>query len=219
MPAAYVDLQPGTRIKVSPPGDPLGPSYEATVRSVMPNGLRLAMPRRAQEVLAVQAGDHLTMFTTLQGRVYRFSVDVRLSEVDNDSFVIDPPQEAERTERRHFYRLVTRIAPRHTARLDDSGREVQVLRTVILDLSGGGALLQTREFIPAGSRLRLVFELDGDPLEMDVAALVLNVMRPSPHAQHYRVHCQFLEPDQSEIERLVRYVYRQQAELRRRGVI
>ena len=215
----YVDLQPGTRIKVSPPGDPLGAAYEATVRSVMPNALRLGMPRREKDVMEVHPGDHLTMFTTIHGRVYRFAVDVRLAEVEHDSFVIDPPQEAERTERRQFYRLVTRIVPRRASRLDDGGKEVQPLQAVILDISGGGALLQAREFVPAGSRLRLVFELEGDPLEMDIAALVLNTSRPATTAQHYRVHCQFLEPNQSEIERLVRYVYRQQAELRRRGVI
>ncbi len=217
--AGYVDLQPGTRIKVSPPGDPLGAAYESVVRAVMPNALRLGMPRREQEVLEVQPGDHLTMFTVLHGRVYRFGVSVRLSEVDTDSFVVDPPLEAERTERRQFYRLVTRIVPRRTARLDDAGKEVQPIQSVILDLSGGGVMLQTREFVPAGCRLRIVFELEGDPLEMDIAALVLNTNRPASNAQHYRVHCQFLEPNQSEIERLVRFVYRQQAELRRRGVI
>lgn len=215
----YVDLQPGTRIKVSPPGDPMGAAFDTTVRSVLPNMLRLDMPRRDAEVLDVSPGDHLTMFTTVHGRVYRFAVDVRMAEVDTESFVIDTPREAERTERRQFYRLVTRINPRLATRLDDGGNEVQRLQIVILDLSGGGALLQCREFVPAGSRLRLVFELEGDPLEMDIAALVLSTGRPSTNAQHYRLHCQFLEPNQSEIERLVRYVYRQQAELRRRGVI
>lgn len=216
---AYVDLQPGTRIKVSPPGDPLGSAYEATVRSVMPGGLRLGLPRRDQDVLEVKPGDHLTMFTVLQGRVYRFAANVRMAEVDSDSFVVDPPLEAERTERRQFYRLVTRIVPRRAGRLDDAGKEVQQLQSVILDLSGGGVLLQTREFVPVGSRLRLVFEMEGDPLEMDIAALVLSSTRPATNAQHYRLHCQFLEPNQNEIERLVRFVYRQQAELRRKGVI
>lgn len=217
--AAFVDLEPGVRLKVSPPGDPLGAAFEAAVRSVMPNGLRLGMPRREQEVMEVQPGDHLTMFTVVHERVYRFSIQVRMVEVENDSFVIDLPREAEKTERRQFYRLVTRITPRRASRLDDAGNEVQPLQIVILDLSGGGALLQSREFVPQGARLRLVFELEGEPLEMDIAALVLSVVRPSMNAQHYRVHTQFLEPNRLEIERLVRFVYRQQAEMRRKGVI
>lgn len=214
----FIDLLPGTRVKVSSPGDPLGAAYEATVRSVMPSSVRLGMPRLEGETLEVEAGDTVTMFTTLYGRVYRFSANVRLIEVDNDSFIIDTPREAERTERRQFYRLVTRIVPRRAAVLDDEGSEVASLRAVILDISGGGALLQSAEEVAVGSRLRLVFELEGDPVEMDIASLVLSVYRP-PTQQQFRVHCQFLEPNRSEIERLVRYVYRLQAELRRRGVI
>ena len=216
---AYVDLQPGTRIKVSPPGDPLGVSYEATVRSVLPSQLRLGLPRRDGEVLEVSPGDQLTMFTTLHGRVLRFKANIRLVEVENDSFFIETPREAEQTERREFYRLPVRIVPRRAAILDDTGDEVQPVQVVILDLSGGGAMLQSREFVAAGARLRLVFELEGDPLDMDLATLVLSCSRPQSNAQHYRLHCQFLEPNRFELERLIRYVYRQQAELRRKGVI
>lgn len=216
---AYVDLQPGTRLKVSPPGDPLGVSYEATVRAILPSQLRLGLPRRDREVLVVEPGEQLTMFTTVHGRVFRFNTSVHMVELATDSFFIDTPREAEKTERREFYRLPVRIAPRIVARLDDAGREAQQLQAVILDLGGGGILLQCREFVAAGTRLRLVFEIDGDPFEMDIAALVLSCSRPVASAQHYRLHCQFLEPNRSERERLVRFVYRQQAEMRRKGVI
>lgn len=216
---AYVDLQPGIRITVSPPGDPFGASYEATVRAVLPSQLRLGLPRRDREVLEVSPGEQLTMFTTEHGHVFRFSASVRLVEVENDSFFIDLPREAEKTERRNFYRLPVRIEPRLAVRLDDAGNEVQPLQTVILDLGGGGSMLQCREFVAAGTRLRLVFELEGDPFDMDIAALVLSCSRPTSNAQHYRLHCQFLEPDRQDVERLVRYIYRQQAALRRKGVI
>src|SRR3546814_2944271 len=70
---------------------------------------------------------------------------VRLVEVDNDSFVIDTPREAEQTERRAFYRLPVRIVPRFVARLDDAGNEVQAVQAVILDLSGGIGRASGRE--------------------------------------------------------------------------
>lgn len=216
---AYVDLEPGDRLMVSPPGDPLGPAYEAAVRAILPSMLRLAMPRRDGVLLPVAPGDELAMFTLAHGRVFRFSASVRLVEEENDCFFIDTPRSAERTERREFFRLVTRIPARSAWRLDDAGEQVQELHCVILDLSGGGALLQSREFVPGGSRLRLVFGLEGDPFDMDIGALVLSCVRPSTRARHYQLHCQFMDPSHQDIERLVRYVYRQQAELRRKGVI
>lgn len=215
---AFFDLQPGTRINVSPPGDPFGVSFETTIRAVLPSQLRLGLPRRDREVLEVQPGQTLTMFTMVHGRVFRFQANVRLVEVANDSFFIDMPREAEKTERREFYRLTCRIVPKLAARLDEEAG-VQPLQAVILDISGGGVLLQCRELVGAGTRLRLVFELEGDPFDMDIVTLVLSCDRPSSSAQSYRLHCQFLEPDRADRERLIRYVYRQQAELRRRGVI
>lgn len=217
--SAYVDIEPGMSLKVSPPGDPLGVAYESTVRSVVSSGLRLGLPHRDGVSMEIEPGDRLMMFAIVRGRVYRFQAQVRLVEVDEDVFVIEMPRAAERTERRQFYRLVTRIVPRRASLLNDEGEEVQRLQTVILDLSGGGVLLQSKEFAEAGSRLRLVFELDGDPLDMDIAALVLSCIRPSSNAQQYRLHCQFLELSKAEMERLVRFIYRQQVALRRKGVI
>lgn len=214
-----VDLPPGTILKVSPPGDPLGAAYEATVRSVLPSGLRLGLPQRDDRTLELEAGARLTMFTTVHGNVYRFQSNVRMVQTDEDAFVIEHPREAERTERREFYRLVTRITPRRCALLDDEGREVKQIPTVILDLSGGGVLMQATEFVTPGARIRLLFELDGDPLEMDVAAIVLSGNRPASNARQFRLHCQFLELSKSEMERLVRFIYRQQVALRRKGVI
>lgn len=206
-------------LKVSPPGNPLGVSYESTVRAALPSMLSISMPRRDGEVLPVEPDDQLTMFTVTQGRVFRFHAQVRLVEADSESFFIDLPVDVERTERREFFRLVTRITPRLAVRLDDAGHEAQVLQAVILDLSGGGTMLQSREFVAAGSRLRLVFGLEGDPFDLDLAALVLSCNRPTVQAQHYRLHCQFMEPNRSDVERLVRWVYREQSELRRKGVI
>lgn len=217
--SAVVELEPGMHLKVSPPGDPLGASYESTVRAALPSLLRLGMPRRDGEALPIAPHDELVMLAIVHGRVLRFHTRVRTVETENDSFSIDAPTEAERTERREFFRFATRIIPRAAIRLDDAGNEAQVLQAVILDLSGGGTMLQSREFVPVGSRLRLVFGLEGDPIDLDLAALVLSCSRPTATAQHYRLHCQFLEPDRIDIERLVRWTYRQQAELRRKGLL
>ncbi len=217
--AAFVELETGMHLKVSPPGDPLGASYDSTVRATLPSMLRLGRPRRDGEALPIAPRDELVMLAVVHGRVLRFHTQVRTIEMDNDSFFIDAPTEVERTERREFFRLATRITPRAAIRLDDAGKEAQMLQAVILDLSGGGTMLQSREFVPVGSRLRLIFGLDGDPIDLDLAALVLSCSRPTATAQHYRLHCQFLETERIDVERLVRWTYRQQAELRRRGLL
>lgn len=206
-------------MKISHPGDPLGAAYEAHVWSVLPTALRLSAPQLEDDVLEVHAGMRLTMFTSVRNNVYRFQSTVRMVDEEEGSFLLEMPHEAERTERRQFFRLVTRIVPRRCVLLDDHGNEGESVRVVILDLSGGGALLQSRDVVEPGSRLRMVFALEGDPLELDIAALVLSVSRPSSGAQQFRVHCQFLDPDKSETDRLVRFIYRQQLLERRKRAV
>lgn len=216
----YVDLRPGTRVNVAPPDGDLGASFEATVRSVTDNAIRLTMPERGEDVLSIDAGQPITLFTSLHGQVYRFSTKVRLIETAPvEGLVIEPPAEAEKNERRTFYRLMTRIVPRYAAQVVKDGVERPLSENVILDISGGGLQMQTLTRLEPGSRLHIVFALDGDPLEMEVTLDVLTVNPPVRGGRFYRLHGRFASVPRSEVERLVRYVYRQQVELRRKGVL
>lgn len=216
----YVDLRPGTRVNVAPMDGDLGASFEATVRSVTENAIRLTMPERDDEFLMIDAGQPITLFTSLHGQVYRFSTNVRLIETSPvEGLVIEPPTEAEKNERRTFYRLMTRIVPRYAAEVRRGGVEQALSENVILDISGGGLQMQTLTRLEPGAKLHLVFSLDGDPLEIEVMVDVLTVNVPSRGGRFYRLHGRFASVPRSEVERLVRYVYRQQVELRRRGVL
>jgi c-di-GMP-binding flagellar brake protein YcgR len=215
----YVDLQPGTRVNVAPPDGDLGAAYAATVRSVSENAIRLTMPERDDEFLTIDAGDSITVFTSLHGQIYRFTTRVRLMETSpTEGLVIEPPTEAEKNERRTFYRLLTRIEPRYAAEVRRE-EEVRLQNNVILDISGGGLQMQTTSRLEPGARVHLVFSLDGDPLEMEVSIDILTAHEPSRGGRFYRVHGRFAGVPRSEVERLVRYVYRQQVELRRKGVL
>lgn len=128
-------------------------------------------------------------------------------------------------ERRQSYRVITRIVPRYAARVDEALSEPVPLDAVILDISGGGALIQSRQLVPVSARLRLRFAVDDDPIEFDVQAIASQV-RATPimagrvvYIPHYRIHCSFTDVSRRDTERIVRYVYRQQLLLRRRGAL
>ncbi len=215
----YVDLRPGARVTVLPEDGDFGAAYEAMVRSVSEHAVRLSMPQRADGFLTIDAGEPITLFTSVQGQIFRFPTRVRLIETSpEEGLVIEPPAEAEKNERRSYYRLITRIVPRYAATVDREGAETPIPGGVILDVSGGGTQMQVLTRVETGTRVHLVFALDGDPLEMDVAADILTVDAPSRGGRYYRLHGRFVGVPRTEVERLIRYVTRQQIELRRRGV-
>lgn len=218
--AAYVDLRPGTRVNVIPPGDALGAAFEAVVRSVSENAIRVSMPKRNAETLRVEPGTAITLFTSLHGQVYQFATTVRLLEtVPLEGLILDPPREAVRHDRRGYYRLVTRIEPRYVTTMTHDQPETVLRENVILDLSGGGLQMQTLGPVEAGHRLHLVFALEGDPLEVEAFADVLSARQPERGRRHVTVHGKFIDMPRAEAERIVRYVYRQQVELRKKGVL
>jgi c-di-GMP-binding flagellar brake protein YcgR len=216
----YVELQPGTRVSIAPKGGDLGAVYEATVRSVTEHAVRLTMPEREHEFLNVEPGESITMFLSRQGQVYRITSRVRLIETSPvEGLVIDPPAEAVKNERRSYYRLLTRIVPRYAAVVGRGGAEEPLGENVILDISGGGLQMQSKSRIEAGARLHLVFAVDGDPLEIEVLVDVLTVHPPVNGGRVYRFHGRFAGVPRSEVERIIRYIYREQLELRRKGVL
>src|SRR3972149_1206985 len=164
---AYIDLVPGVLLQVFPEPGTIDNAYKAVVRSVSETGIRLSVPRRGVDVLPLEPRTRVVAFAAFNGQLYRFSCMVKLTEqFPQETVVLAPPDEAVNAERREFFRLFTRIAPRYAARIDHKLVELQPLNAVVLDMGGGGLQIQTREWVPTGSRLRLVFVVEDDPLEL-----------------------------------------------------
>ncbi len=132
--------------------------------------------------------------------------------------MLEHPTEADHSERRQFYRLLTTLEPRYAARVSTEGEELERVEARILDLSGGGMQLHTRHWLPVGARLRLIFALENDPQDVDALATVLSVVRPGASRAFYRVHCRFIDLARSERERIVRFIFRKQIDFRKKGV-
>lgn len=216
----YVDLRPGTHVSVIPAVGDAGAAYEATVRSVSERDIHISTPHRDAEQLTIEAGAPITLFTSVEGQIYRFPTRVRhVEESPAEGLIIEPPVEAEKNERRSYYRLLTRIVPRYAAIVANNGTETPLDSCVILDISGGGLQMQSLTRPDVGARLHLLFALEGDPLEVDIYTDVLTVQPPSRAGRYHRIHGRFFSAPRGEVERLVRYVTRQQVERRRKGLL
>lgn len=70
-------------------------------------------------------------------------------------------------------------------------------------------LIQSRQWVPVTSRLRVSFALRDEPGEFDVQADV-RVVRQAEGQHTYRIHCKFLELARADAERIVRWTFREQ---------
>jgi c-di-GMP-binding flagellar brake protein YcgR len=217
---AFIDLRAGMNLHVMPITGTLSNAFESVIRAVGDQGIRIDHPRQGDTLMEVAPGDELAVFVQNGGRIFRLVSRVRLVEqIPLDAVVIEHPAEADYSERRQFYRLLTTIEPRYAARIGAEGEELERLGARILDISGGGLQLHLRSWVPVGSRLRLIFTLDDDPQDVDAFMTVLSVVRPgSSRSPVYRVHCRFVDLPRTERERVVRFIFRKQIDFRKKGV-
>jgi c-di-GMP-binding flagellar brake protein YcgR len=218
--ASFVDLRPGTRLTLLPDTAGRRRAYDAVVRHVSEHGVRLDAAHPEHEPLEVEPGDEVTLVLQLHGRMYTLSTRVKLIERSPvEVIVVDRPETAERAERRSFYRLMTSIAPRYTAWVDEDGDEIEGLRAQITDVSGGGVQLRSKDAVPVGDRVRLIFRFDGESRELDVSAIAMSTEAIGPRGGQYRVNAKFVGLSDLEQAYLIQQIHREQRELRQRGVV
>lgn len=212
----YVDLRAGQRVRIMSAGTSVRDAYEGTVLSVKDQVVRLDLPADELGRLEVTVGEQLLMLTDVRGRLFSFRTTVLGTEtVPTYILLLTQPEVAVQDDRREYYRQFTHIAPRYCARIDVKGLERQRLHVLIMDISGGGMQLRSRERVDIGSDVRVIFPLEGDPMDLDITGRVQSVVS-EVRAGQYRVHLKFINPPRQARDRIVRYVFREQlAEFKR----
>jgi c-di-GMP-binding flagellar brake protein YcgR len=217
----FIDLRPGLMLNVMPGYSMLSVSYQAVIRHVSDDGIRVDRPRLGESRLELSPGADVTLILQFHGRMYTCTSRVlEVQDAPVESLLLEHPTEVKHNERRQFYRLLTSITPRYAACTNKDGDELERLDDVrIIDISGGGVQMRVKEWVPVGSRVRLVFALEQDPLEIDVNVLALAVQQPDVRRSYYRINSKFIEIERDVQERIIRFIFRQQMLLRQQNVI
>ncbi len=216
----YVSLPRGlhVRVAVAPDARPL----EAIVRAVDAGRLTLGvldLPSSAETLRGTRA----SIAAQLHGRVYELHASILDIDATPPALVLTLPVEARRTERRDFYRLNVSIEVRASWQ-DDPDDALHPARAArlhelpgarLLDISGGGALLRTRDRVPIDARLQLAFALDPEAPPIELQARVRS-LRQEERAHAYRINTEFEGIARRTQERIVRFIFQQQSLLSRR---
>jgi c-di-GMP-binding flagellar brake protein YcgR len=126
--------------------------------------------------------------------------------------LLTPFETPEAVQRRQWVRVRTVLPVEVDCLADDEAENdiiegENVVRTVSLDLSGGGIRLRDGKGIEVGSELTMVVELPSGPIE--VKGVVLEIQRNGD------ARVRFLNPPESARGRIVRHVFDVQMEIRR----
>lgn len=114
---------------------------------------------------------------------------------------------------RSFFRIDACVAV-VVRRLDSDGTEWDEFKGETVDLSAGGVLLTSEDFVPAGHRIEIVMHCDSPPLELEGKARVVRSWRRSTGSWLSGVCFDHLDP-QAERE-LLRFCFQKEREMAER---
>jgi c-di-GMP-binding flagellar brake protein YcgR len=187
-------------------------AIEAVVRRVGVDHIALGVPRLPEAASTI--GAPVKISAQLHGRIYALDATVLGLEESPRALVVSIPIEARRAERRNYYRLNCNLEAYASwdgfdARLEPLRFHRQPVR--LLDISGGGALMRTRERIPTHAVVELEFALEGVAESLTVLGRAIRVEQEERSASAFRINTEFEGVANRTQEQIIRFIFRQQA--------
>lgn len=193
--------------------------HQVHVVDLTGSGIGLEVPFDDEgRLMTVRPGSRVRVEYSSETGIYAFDgVVAEVVEEGTPWFRIGRPRKLERKQRRRFFRLVVSV-PVWWSLLDEGGSCHGPFNEASTgDLSGGGLRFAAEEAPPVGSRLLLKVDIgDGPPIEV-VGEVVRSVQQDDGCGRVVSVD--FTQIDEADRDALIRYLFRKQGELRRKGLL
>jgi c-di-GMP-binding flagellar brake protein YcgR len=197
--------------------------YASRVEDLDGRKVCIAWPTENGIRVSVRAGEELLLSFTRQDAAYQLRAKVeKTMNQPLPVVVVEPLGSATRTQRRDYVRVAVNIpveiigSPSPSS--DDETPVVLLIKTRMLDLSGGGFGVHYKDAVQMGTVFEVRFSLPGTSEELHLHAKLVRCERKSD-SQGSRIHrlgMAFMDMPESTRSRIVRFVFSvQQSGLRR----
>lgn len=194
-------------------------SYRSRVEGISGDRLVLAAPYKNSEVVHLPRGTEVTI--TYYDQVAVYFVDCLVMSYDLGhvpTIVLGSPINSKRVQRRNFVRLDTRL-PLHYVLLDEDMKPLsQQFSATTIDISGGGLMFSTENAVKRGDLLELQCYLNNDTTVTAIGK-ILRVIDDVRDKNKKSVGVEFTLVEERERDKIIRYIFNQQRELRQRGLL
>lgn len=216
----YVEVRPGMSVILQTATGASVHEYRTIIEEIGQGSVTVLAPMDRRQYRRLTHGQKVVVYFREDGRGYRFDTAVLgTQDVSQPLVRLEAPIVAYRHERREYYRVPIALKPLEAMLANAAGEPVRPLDAVVVDISGGGMQFTDPHPLAPGARVRFTLPLDGLGAPVAVVAKVVNVHQPEEGRSLYRFNARFEGLRESERQRLVRYVFRQQIALRKKGLL
>lgn len=194
--------------------------YRSRVEGIGGDNLTLAAPMKSGEVLSLPRG--LEMTVSFYDQVAVYSVDCLLMSFNMGAvptIVLGSPINSKRIQRRNFVRLDTKIPMTYI--LLNQGLEPISERfdATTVDISGGGLMFTTNGRVQLGDLMEVQVSTSADRPVTAIGKTVRVTDNFMGKEHKVSVGVEFTIIEEGERDKIIRYIFNRQRELRQRGLL
>jgi c-di-GMP-binding flagellar brake protein YcgR len=198
----------------------LADKYSTKIEEVKGDYLLVATPMKAREYVRLDHGQRILLSVVRRNNPYFFDTFVVGANEGQQLTQLRRPPENAGVQLRQHVRVAVVITDAQFWWETASGKFGPTMPGQVLDISAGGFLALTKDGLPEGLILaRFTLSRQAGHL-MSLARVLKDYERVSDvGVKSHRSHCQFVDMADKDRERLVKFVFQRERELRQKGVL
>lgn len=203
-------------------GGPFASAYSTYAEEAGPNGIVVMHPTVGGKLIPLAPGDAVRLEYAVKG-LARLSFATRVTQLIGGSIpmvtlAVPEKSAVERFQQRDFVRLDAELKLLYyvVSTPDSASRPGGVFRSHTRDISGNGAQILCPEPYPPGSQLDIHLEV-GDRVIHAVGEVIRQVQQLS--LREYWMGIRFVGLDERDRDWIIRFIFAEQRERRRKGLL
>ncbi|PKM80861.1 MAG: hypothetical protein CVU89_12015 [Firmicutes bacterium HGW-Firmicutes-14] len=216
---SFDPLKVNQPIELELPGDELH-RYRSKVEELTGDRVVVMSPMKGGCVITLKPGTQIKIIYRDNIAVYTYLSRVITQNNDHVSTVtLAQPTEIRRIQRRNFVRLDTRLKVK-LVKLDAKfNPKSEEFSATTVDISGGGLMFNCSVRLEPGEVLQASLCLNPNETVRAIGRVVRSLENPPGVRETYSVGFEFTVIDEIERDKIIRFIFNQQRELRRKGLL
>jgi len=194
--------------------------YKSTIHSILPNKLIVTNPLENQKTALIKHGTGLKLVILEENILFTFDAQAERPHFKGklSLLTLNLQEREEQTQKRDSYRVPTEQFPINVKIPSRTGAIVS--NGVCIELSEGGMMSNIDQRLPSGGIVGISFKLPEDPHLYDIMGEAKRVVQVSHRNKtEYRTGFNFYTIPAKVRDNIVKYVFRQQQNLIRSGLM
>lgn len=196
--------------------------YISRIADVTGDTFAVTMPIEQKVLHRFEPGTHLTIYASDLAAMYALPTKVIADQIEPVALVIlSSPTEVLRIQRRQFVRMDVHFGPLEMIiTLVEQSQSPWTISSIIINISAGGMRFVCKEEITPSSQAKAILDLPLGFGRIEITGLVLRVeSKGEGKARLWEASAQFVNLAEKDRDRITQYIFRQQSDLRKRGLL